>query len=142
MCIDTENVKDGPGRGDQVKRRLFGPLLSLLAGREGRPRFCASFFMRARGFCACILPCIRRRKGRKDTEKPCYGKRVSKACLKIEEVPEFLFQRERFQGGNHKTGCRLSRVSNTENRRRIHASRSGQKDGVYDFLNKLQDRLA
>jgi hypothetical protein len=52
------------------------------------------------------------------------------ACLKIEEVPEFLFQRERFQGGNRKTGCRLSRISNTEN------ARLGQKDSVYDFSNK------
>ena len=39
-----------------------------------------------------------------------------RACLKIEEVPEFLFQRERFQGGNRKKYCRISRISNTENR--------------------------
>ncbi len=59
-----------------------------------------------------------------------------RACLKIEEVPEFLFQRERLQDGNRKKYCRISRISNTENRRRIHASRLEQKDGVYDFSNK------
>ena len=39
-----------------------------------------------------------------------------RACLKIEEVPEFLFQRERFQGGNRKKYFRISRVSNTGKR--------------------------
>jgi len=48
--------------------------------------------------------------------------------LKREEVPGFLFQRERFYGGNRKKYC--SRISNTE------TAPLGQKDGVYDFSNK------
>ena len=56
--------------------------------------------------------------------------RQIRACLKIEEVPEFLFQRERFQGGNRKKYCRISRIFNTE------TARLGQKDGVCNFSNK------
>jgi hypothetical protein len=50
--------------------------------------------------------------------------------LKIKDVPGFLFQRERFYGGNRKKYCRISRISNTE------TAPLGQKDRVYDFSNK------